>query len=174
MTKGAKIIFLGDSQIEYGNWNQLLNRVNILNKGIAGDTTAGIINRMDEVYIHNPSKVFLEIGTNDLGMGISISKIMENFKVIISNLKMETNSEIFINSIFPVQDLPFEGFQNVEINNLNRNLKSFCELENIHFINLTDNFSNDFGNLKEELTNDGLHLNSEGYSIWVQQLKVFL
>lgn len=174
MAKDSVIIFIGDSQIEYGNWDELLERDDILNRGIAGDVTAGVLGRMNEIVRHNPSKVFIEVGINDLGMNISIPQIMEDYEQVISILKTKTNAEIFINSVLPVQDLPYEGFQNIEINTLNKKIKEFCELEKITFIDLTKVFSDETGNLKANLTNDGLHLTAKGYLLWVEQLKLFL
>jgi lysophospholipase L1-like esterase len=174
MIKDTAIIFAGDSQIEYGNWNELFNRNDILNRGIAGDVTAGLIGRMDEITRHNPSKVFIEIGTNDLGRGISIAQVIEDYRQVISILKTETTAKIFINSVLPVQDLPYEGYQNAEINHLNRQLKELCLSKKITFIDLSDIFNDESGNLKSELTNDGLHLTANGYLLWVEKLKQYL
>jgi len=174
MVRNHVIIFLGDSQIEYANWNELLNRDDILNRGIAGDVTAGLIGRMNEITRHNPSKVFIEIGTNDLGMGISIPRIIKDYAQVISILKEKTTAEIYINSVLPVQDLPYEGFQNTAINQLNREIKALCELENITFIDLSDIFSDELGNLRSDLTNDGLHLTEKGYLLWLDVLKKYL
>lgn len=174
MTKDSVIIFLGDSQIEYGNWNELFNRNDILNRGIAGDITAGVIGRIDEIIRHNPSKIFIEVGTNDLGMDIPINDIITDYEQIISMLQTETTAKIYINSVFPVQDLPYEGFQNVEINNLNKKLKQLCKLKSITFIDLSDIFEDDAGNLKSKLTNDGLHLTAAGYLLWIERLKQYL
>ena len=67
--KNNIIVFLGDSQFEYCNWNELLVRSDMLNYGIAGDTTSGLVGRVEVVCQHNPSKIFIEIGTNDLSLG---------------------------------------------------------------------------------------------------------
>ena len=56
MTKSdSVIIFLGDSQFEYANWNELLERDDVLNRGIAGDVVSGLIGRVEEVCRHQPT-----------------------------------------------------------------------------------------------------------------------
>jgi lysophospholipase L1-like esterase len=172
--KTGSIVFLGDSQIEYCNWNELLGNKNILNRGIAGDVTAGLIGRIDEICRHQPSKIFIEIGTNDLSMDIAPLQIIDDFGKLVALIKAQSEAKIFINSVLPVQDLPFEGFQNAEILALNRQLKAFCAAEKLTFIELDDIFADENGNLKAEFTHDGLHLTAEGYVAWAERLKQYL
>jgi lysophospholipase L1-like esterase len=169
------IIFLGDSQFEYANWNELLERDDILNRGIAGDIISGLIGRVEEVCRHQPTKIFIEIGTNDLSMGLSVSEIMMDYEKLIVEIKRRTTAEIYINSVLPVQDLPGENYQNSEILNLNRKIKDFCKKQTLTYIDLTTTFTDDnSGDLKTEYTHDGLHLNTKGYLEWKQILTPFL
>jgi lysophospholipase L1-like esterase len=169
------IIFLGDSQFEYANWNELLGRNDVLNRGIAGDVVSGLIGRVAEVCRHQPTKIFIEIGTNDLSMGLSVDEIMADYEKLIEAIKERTTAEIYINSVLPVQDLPGENYQNSEILNLNRNLKDFCKKKFLRYIDLTATFTDDdSGNLKTEYTSDGLHLNAKGYLEWKQILNKLL
>ncbi|MFT6148905.1 MAG: lysophospholipase L1-like esterase [Saprospiraceae bacterium] len=173
--KNNIIVFLGDSQFEYCNWNELLVRSDMLNYGIAGDTTSGLIGRVEVVCQHNPSKIFIEIGTNDLSMGFSIKTIMANYGQLIKTIKSRVTTEIYINSVLPVQDLPGENYQNIAILELNRNIKMFCKNESLNYIDLTDIFMDDnTGNLKVEYTTDGLHLSVNGYLEWKKVLLPFI
>jgi lysophospholipase L1-like esterase len=176
MTKSdSVIIFLGDSQFEYANWNELLERNDVLNRGIAGDVVSGLIGRVEEVCRHQPTKIFIEIGTNDLSMGLSVNEIMADYEKLIAEIKKRINTQIYINSVLPVQDLPGENYQNSEILNLNRKIKDFCEKQSLNYIDLIPTFTDDnTGNLKAEYTHDGLHLNAKGYLEWKQILKPFL
>lgn len=170
------IAFIGDSQIEYCNWNELLNRDDVLNRGIAGDVTSGVLARVKELTRHNPAKVFVQVGTNDLSMGISEEQIIKDYGAVINKIRegSKGKAEIYINSVLPVQDLPGEFYQNSEILSLNRALKKLCMIKDVVFIDLSDKFTDDSGNLNPELTNDGLHLNADGYLIWANILKLFL
>ena len=61
------IVFLGNSITAGGNdWSERLNIPNIKNRGIGGDTTDGVIARLDEIIYFKPKAVFLLIGINDL------------------------------------------------------------------------------------------------------------
>lgn len=172
MTKqDSVIVFIGDSQIEYCNWNELLEREDILNRGIAGDVTSGVLARVAEVTRHNPTKVFIQVGTNDLAMGIAEEQIMEDYSRVIEEIQVNSRAEIFVNSILPVQDLPGEFYRNSEILSLNRVLKQLCAAKGVTFIDLSDQFTDDSGNLNQAFTNDGLHLNAKGYLIWADILK---
>src|SRR5688572_15846507 len=53
VTKG-KIIFLGNSITEFGNWKKLLNDSSIINRGIAGDNTFGVLARLEDVITRQP------------------------------------------------------------------------------------------------------------------------
>src|SRR5258708_3619159 len=64
-----KIIFLGNSITEGGNWKNLLKDSTAINRGISGDITFGILYRIDDVIRRQPAKVFLLIGINDISKG---------------------------------------------------------------------------------------------------------
>lgn len=75
--KKEKIVFLGDSLIDKGEWNELLSNEDIANRGINGDTTEGVLNRIDSVIALVPKKAFIMIGTNDVGRGESKDIILK-------------------------------------------------------------------------------------------------
>ena len=66
ISKPGKIVFLGDSLIDFFPIQDFFPRVKIYNRGIAGDTTKDLLKRLDNVIELKPSKLFLQIGTNDL------------------------------------------------------------------------------------------------------------
>ena len=81
-----EIIFLGNSITDGGGWAQLFNDRRIINQGISGDISAGVIHRLDAVTGRKPSKVFLLIGTNDLARGISEDSVVKNILLIADSL----------------------------------------------------------------------------------------
>ena len=62
------IVMLGDSLTEWGNWHELVPEYSILNRGISGDTSSGVLDRLQEVIERRPKVVFVMIGTNDIGL----------------------------------------------------------------------------------------------------------
>ena len=77
----GKTVFLGDSHIEFGNWKKHLDDTTIINRGIAGDNTYGILARLNDILILNPSQIILEVGINDIGKNIPDTLIYKNILV---------------------------------------------------------------------------------------------
>ncbi|HMG90470.1 MAG TPA: hypothetical protein VK589_10425 [Chryseolinea sp.] len=53
------VIILGNSIAEYGDWQKLLNDLSIINRGIAADNTFGVLDRLDDVIVRHPDKLFI-------------------------------------------------------------------------------------------------------------------
>lgn len=123
------VIFLGDSITDEGEWVELLNTPNIKNRGISGDTTDGVLNRIDEIVKSQPQKIFIMIGINDLMSNKSINQIVRNYKDILSNLKNKLpNTEVFIQSVLPVNNTISRYWQNYNnITKLNMSLKELAK-----------------------------------------------
>ena len=84
------LVFLGDSITQGwgGNLSKSFPEVKVANRGISGDTTRGVLLRLEEDVIKlNPSGVVILIGTNDLEEGDSADSVAGNLKLIISQLK---------------------------------------------------------------------------------------
>src|SRR3569833_2708989 len=62
----GRIMFLGNSITEMGDWKKVLNDTTVINRGIGGDITYGILRRLKDVTDRQPSKVFILIGINDI------------------------------------------------------------------------------------------------------------
>ena len=57
-----KIVLLGNSITKGGgDWNKRLNVTNIINRGISGDISEGVLERLDEIVHYKPIAVFLLI-----------------------------------------------------------------------------------------------------------------
>jgi lysophospholipase L1-like esterase len=96
MNEKNRIIFIGDS-ITYGygvrkesRWTNLLNlnsEIEKINKGVNGDTTAGILSRSYEDIISKyPNYAVILAGTNDLLLGRSLNSIEDNIQLLIKEL----------------------------------------------------------------------------------------
>lgn len=165
------IIFIGNSITDGGEWSEIFNDLKIKNRGISGDISAGVLNRIDEVAKRKPAKVFLMIGVNDLARGISADSAVKNILVIASYLRQETPaSKLFIQSILPVNDIynKFQGHTGKakQIKEVNDALSKNAATYHFTYIDLYPSFCNEEGKLKRELSNDGLHLKGEGYLLW--------
>ena len=77
LQQGA-IVFLGNSITEQGWWSLLLKRGDVENRGIGGDNTFGMIDRLPDILKSKPRKIFLMAGINDLTGGQPVDTIVMN------------------------------------------------------------------------------------------------
>lgn len=175
-----EIIFLGNSITEGGNWQALFPDKNVVNRGISGDVTDGVLLRLDEVTASKPVKVFLLIGTNDLARGKSIDCILENTEKIITQIKRQSEeTKIYLQSILPVNPHvgnKFYGHKNnhQSIIEANKRLKILARKQGLEFINLHKRMRNGKRHLKPKYTYDGLHLSDEGYKKWKRIIRKYV
>lgn len=177
-----KTLFLGDS-ITYG-WD--LNKFftdSYINKGINGAVTNDLIDRVKEDVIdYQPKKIFILIGTNDLGNGKKPAEVVNNIDKLIRMIQSESkNTKIYVESILPVNDSDdreehhdLEKRDNSVTKKTNEELKELCKRRNVTYIHTYDEFLNEDGNLKLDYTYDGLHLNNEGYEKLKNIIKKYL
>ena len=162
------IIFIGDSHTEYFMLDEYFPGLPVINRGIYGDTTYGVLNRLDKsVFNLKPKIVFLLIGVNDTKKTKGGNeKIVENIKDIVLQLRnVFPESKIYVQSLYPVNQGSFDAYKicNKRILDINVLLQSFCLNENIAYIDMFSQLVDETGRLREDFTFDGLHLNSAGY-----------
>src|SRR5258708_32707220 len=111
--KKGRIIMVGNSITEGGKWKVLLNDTTVINRGISGDVTFGVLNRMSEITDRKPGKLFLLIGINDLSRNTPDEVIAKNvFKMVEKIKSASPETSIYIQSILPTNDT---------VQNLNKN-----------------------------------------------------
>jgi lysophospholipase L1-like esterase len=172
----GQIIFLGNSITEMGNWKALTGIPTVVNRGIGGDITFGVLLRLDDIIQRQPAKLFILIGINDIGKDIPDEKIADNCRKIIERVKRESRgTTIFLQSILPVNPgvkrFPQHYDKEDHVLHTNHLLRKVAEAANVRFINLYPLFLDQQQRLDESLTTDGLHLNQKAYKIWVDFLK---
>jgi hexosaminidase len=174
-----EIIFLGNSITDSGEWASLFGDKRIVNMGISGDVTSGVLHRLKHVLHRNPSKIFLMIGTNDLARGISIDSVLNNILWIADYVHTYKPSiKLYIQSILPVNDHygKFSGHtkNNTKIVEINQRLLKSQSLHKFTYIDLHRHLIDKEGKLKTNLSNDGLHPMGEAYQIWKHVVFPFL
>lgn len=172
----GKIVFLGNSITEGGKWKQLLKDSTVINRGISGDNTFGVLARMDEIVKLKPSSLFILIGTNDLSKKIPDEAIIENIFTIVSRIKAGSpKTKIFVQSILPVNEtverFPQQFNNGMHINTINDQLARYATRLRYTYVDLYGKFIDSQGKLDAKYTFDGLHLNAAGYQHWVDVLK---
>jgi len=175
-----EIIFLGNSITEGGDWKRLFPNKNVINRGISGDVTDGILFRLNEVTASQPKTIFLMIGTNDLARGRSIDYVIEGTEQIIEQIKKDApNTTIYLQTILPVNPNVGKKFSGHKSNQqiilqTNSRLQQLSLKYAIAFIDLHRAFRNKKGELKSKYTYDGLHLSNKGYHRWKSVLNKYI
>lgn len=175
--KTGAIVMLGNSITEGGNWKKLWGDSLVLNRGISGDVTFGVLNRLEEVLRHQPSKIFLLIGINDLSRNTPDEVIIENLFTIAKRIQTASpKTELFIQSILPTNE-SFKNFppdfrgKGSHINTINTQLNRYAEKMKYHYIDLYTAFLGTDGAMDAKYAVDGLHLSLLGYQLWVRILR---
>jgi lysophospholipase L1-like esterase len=172
----GKVIFLGNSITEGGKWQELFNDKSIVNRGIGGDVTFGIINRLDDIVIRKPSKLFILIGINDISKDFPDVVIVNNYKKIIQEIKLRSpETKIFVQTLLPLNPsyprFPQHYDKGDHVISVNKLISQLAIDENVSLINLYPLFLDNQGRMDAKYSYDGLHLNTEGYKLWASFLK---
>lgn len=166
----GKIVFLGDSITRNGEWDELFNDQDIINRGINGDTSAGILKRIDSITILKPQKIFIMMGINDFSKSKSIDSVMENYKKVIKKIQNDSpDTKIYIQSVLPI-NIKDSLVKPTTIIDFNNQLKSFSIQEGINYIDLYSSFVDADQHLIKKYTFDGVHVNGDGYELWKSKI----
>ncbi|WP_288241271.1 serine hydrolase [uncultured Bacteroides sp.] len=172
------IVMVGNSLTEGGgDWNARLNKKNIRNCGIIGDEVMGIYDRLHQILPGHPEKLFLLAGVNDISHDLTADSIVSMIRMTIERIQRESpDTKLYLQSLLPFNESfgrykKLTGKTNM-VPEINAQLETLAKEHKITFINLFPLFTEKGTNvLRSELTSDGLHLNEEGYKIWVKALK---
>ncbi|MFA9422997.1 MAG: GDSL-type esterase/lipase family protein [Sedimentibacter sp.] len=178
-----KIVCLGDS-LTYGFgvrrskiWTKLAQEklgMEIINEGINGDTSGGMLSRFESsVLVHKPQAVLIMGGVNDLIVGADLGVVKANLmsmahqsvakfidpiigiptKIDLKNIRQDWNS--------------FTDFNKVasEADKYQLWIKEFCRTFNFKYIDFYSEFEKQAGQNTEQFYIDGLHFNDQGNEI---------
>jgi lysophospholipase L1-like esterase len=164
------VIFLGDSMIQRFDLS-CFNDARVLNFGINGDHTSTLLARLDAVARKSPEKIFLMIGTNDAVVGVPELETHANLRAIINRLRRDSpGARLFVHSVLPTAGVSGAFTSNDDIlrriSSLNRHAAELCVGVDAEFVDMVPSFRTEEGELRPDLTTDGVHLNAEGYAVW--------
>ena len=173
-----KVVMLGDSMNNNASWDELFPDVDLINRGISGDTAGGILQRLDEVVAHKPEKLFLLTGPNDLinDPQLGIEAFWATYETLIAAIRQALpETQLYIHSILPLNPKTkfYEGY-NDRAKAADQLLAQNAGKYGYTFIDLVPSMIDDKGDLKDEFTSDGLHLTADGYKVWVSILDNYI
>jgi lysophospholipase L1-like esterase len=200
MVKEKKICVFGDSLVssehykEYDNWVAILlkyvsklNKDNLVyNQGISGETTTGLIKRIDvELKARSPNIIIIHIGSNDANlikgkMQTSEKEFVSNYKNILLISKIHSRN-IIVTGLTPCDESKTrptiwdknEFILNKNIKEYNDIIKIICKKENVLFLDIFDDFKNQKNYAQSLVKEDGIHLNKKGNEFFANKLIEF-
>ena len=173
------VVFLGNSITARAQWNELLELPLARNRGISGDTTFGILERLGEVTQGRPAQIFLLIGINDISRDYPDALILRNYEAIIARIQKESPmTQLVVQTILPVNsdfgEYERHYHKDGHIAQVNGGIQRLAEKNGVAFIDLHPLFLDGSGKLKAEFSDEGLHLNEKGYQHWASILRPYV
>jgi lysophospholipase L1-like esterase len=171
--RGA-VVFFGDSITQgWGtDFKKAFDGMKLANRGIGGDTTRGMLIRLQEdVLSLRPKAVVLLMGTNDIEVEVPVDAIGRNFQKIVAALKAhDPKMPVVVCRIFPssaTKKRPKETI--LAVNELfAAAVKGDPQFTVVDTYAL---FANLEGDALPNLFPDLLHLNAAGYAKWASALR---
>ena len=178
--KEPAIIFIGDSIVEYFPLHELLQSPKTLvNRGIRGYKTDLLLENLDaHLFGQALDKVFLLIGTNDIGKEMPQTETLANLEAVVQEISRDYPlAQIQLLSVLPVNEQEqYKGTvyirTNEKIQALNRAYQELAQAYyQVSYVDVYSSLLDEVGQLAEAYTTDGLHLSVAGYRILAQALQ---
>ena len=182
-----KIVFIGDSlTFGYGvekryRWIELFkenSNLEVMNKGVNGDTTTGILSRFySDVISQKPDFAFIMAGSNDFLLGRDLFNVTSNIEILIKDCNENNITPIIgiqpfiIGSMAKISWSYYidYSFVNSLIYTYRENIIKLCSKNNIDYIDFYKSFENIVNKEnEEEYFIDGLHPSEKGHKIMVE------
>lgn len=164
------ILMLGDSLIEYFDWQGRFPHARVRNMGISGETVQELFERLPIIIAEYPQThaAFIMSGINNLAM--EQPDFMPQYRGIISQLRRAYPSiRIHIHALLPTL-LPW--IDQTAIVRVNARLAALASEFDLTFIDMHDKFLG-LG-LRELLSEDGIHISAKGYEVWARELEPYI
>jgi lysophospholipase L1-like esterase len=169
-----RIVFLGDSITDGWRLNEYFPNRDFVNRGISGQITAEMLDRMKaDVIDLKPAAMLVLAGTNDIARGVPLSTI-ENNLTMIADLADHYKIKALFASVLPISDYHKDVNPRYEMTKLrppssilelNRWLEAFCKQRHYPYVDYFSQMVDPGGYMKADLADDGLHPNSAGYRV---------
>jgi len=168
-----RLLFLGDSLIEFFDWAGRFPEHEVFNFGIAGETVEGLYSRLDGIFrnVKEPDMVFIMSGINNMAMGDE--GIVGTYRRIVQKIRRAfPSASVIMHSLLPVL---FPFIANDDIQRMNAELKQMAADEKVLYLDIHSQFLDEQGRpVPAFLMDDGVHLSEEGYRVWSDEVERLL
>jgi lysophospholipase L1-like esterase len=164
-----KLLFIGDSLIEYFDWQERFPKHAVYNMGIAGETVEVMNSRIEVVFkqVDYADAIFIMSGINNIATGDK--KFIPLYRKAAKKLKEHYGAIIFIHSLLPVL---FPWISDDDIQEINIQLKQMAAEENLVYLDLYPRFLEEGdGPIESLFLEDGVHLSARGYQAWADEIE---
>ena len=168
----SEVVMIGDSLTLDAPWSEMFPQVRIANRGIGGDRTIDILQRMGPIFAVHPQKAFLMVGLNDLAFGVGVDQVFANYVQIVQQLQ-NRGVTVYIESTIECSRATC-GAQVELVRRLNSKLKQYAQEHQIVYIDLNQSLSSKDAGLLPRYTNDGSHLLGGAYVVWAKTIGPYL
>ena len=140
-------VFFGNSVVAQYDLDKYYNGLPVVNGGVDSEKISGLIDYMDEnIYVYNPSRVFLLFDVNVSEIDTFINDVEE---IILDIKSKRSYSKIYISSVLG----NFDGVSDESIKKVNSDLEKLCQKYDIYFINILNN-KNDVDEFSDQFYED--------------------
>ncbi len=164
-----RIVFLGDSLTQGCEWSEFYPGV--LNRGIGGDTSAGLLKRIGSVTELKPRAIFLMIGSNDLyNLGLGPDETLANIRTAVAEIRHSSpQTAIYLQSNMPTWSVRLNAHSRA----VNQGLRAMADGKSVFYIDLYPSFVKGEV-LNPGFTSDGGHLSGPGYILWKELIDPYV
>jgi lysophospholipase L1-like esterase len=168
------VVFLGDSITQGwgGGLGAAFPGVKVANRGISGDTTRGVLIRLEEdVLALDPAAVVVLVGTNDLEEGATPEIAASNLKLILAALeRRDPGMPIVLCQVFPSSATKQRPAEAIEAMNA-LYLAAVKGDPRVTYLETWPLFADSRGDARVDEFPDLLHPNEAGYAKWAAALR---
>ena len=130
---------------------------------VPGDTTEGVLKRIDSIIAMHPRCVAVMLGVNDLQAGRTVQQISENYTAIIDRLRASGTTVIVQSTLATSQ---YFAWLNASVTDVNRSLDAMCRQSGrCLYLDLNSTLAPRISD-----TIDGLHIGPNSYRLWASAL----
>lgn len=172
--KAESVIFLGNSLTAGGEWAEWFADGRIVNRGIPGDHCEGIRRRLTDALGPAPKAVFLMAGVNDLAYHPPDTVFRRYDQLVAAIQEQAPTAQLILQNVLPVCGEGLAYVRNGDICRLNAQIEKLAEKLDLSVVDLHRQMCDVRGQLRSELTTDGVHLNGVGYRLWFETIRPFV
>jgi len=160
----------------YDNFIYMLPK-DTLNLGLTMSASSYVSEVAGKASSSKPKAIFIETGVNDIGKN-SFEQFSMNYDLALQTIQdVSPQTKVYANAIFPSNFVEFPksyDFANTTVKTYNQEISRIVSMHpNATYLDFTQQFSDALGNMRKELSFDGLHLNRAGYELWSSLLKPY-